>query len=141
MEHSTIYNLSAPKGELIKTPESSKPITASEYEFRPGFIAMVQDQAFSGLDYENPYTHLREFEQLCACITISGMSQDTLRWKLFPFSLNEEAKHWYTQNVGKVNGDLDELCKHFCFTFYPVSRVAALRQEVLSFQQKGEMKI
>ena len=79
MEHSTIYNLSAPKGELIKTPESSKPITASEYEFRPGFIAMVQDQAFSGLDYENPYTHLREFEQLCACITISGMSQDTLR--------------------------------------------------------------
>ena len=97
------YNLSAPKGELIKTPESSKPITASEYEFRSGFLAMVRDQAFSGLEYENPYTHLREFEQLCACIAISGMLQDTLWWKLFSFSLNEEAKHRYTHNIGKVN--------------------------------------
>ena len=73
MEQPTIYNLSAPKSELIRTPESSKPITASEYEFRSGFLAMVWDQAFSGLEYENPYTHLREFEQLCACIAISGM--------------------------------------------------------------------
>ena len=57
MEQPTIYNLSAPKSELIRTPKSSKPITASEYEFRSGFIAMVRDQAFSGLEYENPYTH------------------------------------------------------------------------------------
>jgi hypothetical protein len=39
---------------------------------------MVQDQAFSGLDYENPYQHLREFEQLYECLIIVGMSQETL---------------------------------------------------------------
>ena len=74
IEQPTIHNLSAPKDELIKIPQSSKPITASSYELRPGLIAMVQDQAFSGLDYENPYHHLREFEQLCACLTISDMT-------------------------------------------------------------------
>jgi hypothetical protein len=37
------------------------------------------------------------------------MAQDTLRWKLFPFSLDERAKQWYAHNVGKVNGELDEL--------------------------------
>jgi hypothetical protein len=35
---------------------------------------MVQEQTFSGFSYENPYLHLREFEQLCACLTISGIS-------------------------------------------------------------------
>ena len=91
MEQPTIQNLSAPKGEFIEPPQSSKPIIASSYELRLGFIAMVREQAFSELDYENPYTHLREFGQLCACLTISGMSQETLWWKLFPFSLNERA--------------------------------------------------
>ena len=43
MEHKTIQNLSAPKGEFIEPPQSSKPIIASSYELRPGFIAMVQE--------------------------------------------------------------------------------------------------
>jgi hypothetical protein len=91
MEQPTIQNLSAPKGEFVEPPQSTKPITASSYELCLGFIAMVQEQALLRLDYENPYHHLWEFEQLCACLTISGMSQETLRWKLFPFSL-ERAK-------------------------------------------------
>jgi len=78
MEQPTIQQLSGPKGKLIEPPRSSKPITASSYELCPGFIAMVREQTFSGVDYENPYHHLREFEQLCACLTISGMSQETL---------------------------------------------------------------
>jgi hypothetical protein len=66
MEQPTISNLSTPKGELLEPTQSSKPIIASSFELCPGFIAMVWDQAISCLDYENPYHHLREFEQLCA---------------------------------------------------------------------------
>ena len=62
MEQPTILNLFAPNGEFVEPPQSSKPIIASSYELRPGFIAMVWEQAFLGLDYENPYHHLREFE-------------------------------------------------------------------------------
>jgi hypothetical protein len=109
MEQTTIANLSAPKGELIEPTQSLKPIIASSFELRPSFIAMARDQAFSGLDYENPYQHLWEFEQLCACLTIAGMSQETLRWKLFPFSLHERARQWYDHNVGKINGEWEEL--------------------------------
>jgi hypothetical protein len=78
MEQPTIQNLSAPKGKFVEPPQSSKPITASSYELCLGFIAMVWEHAFSGLDYENPYHHLREFEQLYACPTISDMTQETL---------------------------------------------------------------
>jgi hypothetical protein len=78
MEQLAIQNLSTPKGEFVEPPQSSKLIIASSYELRLGFIAMVREQTFLGMDYENPYHHLREFEQLCACLTISGMSQETL---------------------------------------------------------------
>jgi hypothetical protein len=87
---------------------------------------MVREQTFSGLDDENPYHHLREFEQLYACLTISGMSHETLRWKLFPFSLDERAKQWYTHNVGKVNEDWEELRNRFYLAFFPISRIASL---------------
>jgi hypothetical protein len=55
MEQYTIQNLSALNGKLVEPPQSLKPIIASIYELHPGFIAMVRDQAFLGLDYENPY--------------------------------------------------------------------------------------
>ena len=58
------------QGEFVEPPQSLKPIMASSYELRPGFIAMVQEQAFLGLDYENRYTHLQEFQQLCACNSV-----------------------------------------------------------------------
>jgi hypothetical protein len=75
------------------------------YELRPTFIAMVWEQSFSGMEDENPYTHLREFEQLCSCLTIAGMTQETIKWKLFPFSLLGTMKQWYAHNVGGVNGN------------------------------------
>ena len=126
MEQPSIQQLSAPKGEFLEPPQSSKPNIASGYELRPGFIAMVQEQTFSGLDCENPYHHLRELKQLWACLTISGMSQEILRCKLFPFSLYERAKQWYAHNVGKVNGDWEELRNTFCLAFFPICRITTL---------------
>ena len=77
MEQPTIQQLSSLMGEFLEPPTSSKPIIASGYELRPRIIAMVWEQTFSGLDYEYPYHHLQEFEQLCACLTILGMRQET----------------------------------------------------------------
>jgi hypothetical protein len=64
------------------------------------------------------------------------MSQETLQWKLFLFSLDERAKEWYANNIGKVAGDWEELRNRFCLAFFPISRITALRQEILNFQQK-----
>ena len=71
MDSTPIIQFLAPKGELLEPPPSSHPILTDGYELRPTFIAMVQEQSFSRLEDENPYTHLREFEQLCSCLTIA----------------------------------------------------------------------
>jgi hypothetical protein len=48
------------------------------YELHPCLINMVQDQTFLGEDDEDPYSHLNEFEQTCACLYIVGMLDETL---------------------------------------------------------------
>jgi hypothetical protein len=109
-----LYQYGAPTDTSLKPVESSKPILAPSYELHPRLINIVQDQPFSGEVDENPYSHLCEFEQTCACLHIEGMSDETLRWKLFPFSLMEEAKHWYSLNIGNSQGDWGVLCSSFC---------------------------
>ena len=99
MDSTPIIKYSTPKGELLEPPPSSHPIHTNGYELRPAFIAMVWEQLFSGQPDKNPYTHLRDFEHLCSCLIFSGMTQETIKWKLFLFSLLGRAKQWYAYTV------------------------------------------
>ena len=135
MVHTPIRYLSAPMGKLLEPPKSSKPILADGYLLRPGFIAMVREQPFSGFKFENSYHHLQEFEKLCSCLCIPGIAQETLRWILFPFSLKEGAEKWYTINKGKVDGDWEKLWEKFCIVFFPIDHIAFLHRQLLNFHQ------
>ena len=70
---------------------------------------MVRRRPFSGEIREYPYEHLQEFEELCSGLVILGMTQEALRWKLFPFSLTKRAEQWYTRTTGSMSGDWKEL--------------------------------
>ena len=109
MEQPSIQDLSAPTGEFLEPLPFEYPILSSGYELCPDLIAMVRELSFSGLDSENPYHHLRQFELVCSCYAVAGMSRDTLRWKLFPFSLVQEARQWYTRAVAIMNRNCGEI--------------------------------
>jgi len=136
MDSTTIYQFSAPRGDLLEPPPSSHLILTDGFQIHPAFIAMVRKQTFCGKEDENPYIHLREFEQLCSCLNISSMNHETLKWKLFPFSLSERAKQWYTYTVRSVEGDWKELRDKFCLAFFPISQIIPLCRKILTFQQK-----
>ena len=53
-----------------------------------------RDRLHSGLETENPYLHLREFEEVCNTYSDTNCSMNTIRLKLFPFSLKDKAKTW-----------------------------------------------
>ena len=95
---------------------------------------MIRDISFSREGNENPYLHLREFEQTCACLCTASMSDKTIRWKLFPFSLIGGAKCWYNRVVGSMQGVWETLCYEFCLYFFPIHRVIELRKEFLSLR-------
>ena len=70
---------------------------------------MVLEQSFVGEEDENPYFHLREFQHLCLCLRIVGMTQETSKWNLFLLSLTGITKQWYARTVGSVQGGWEEL--------------------------------
>jgi hypothetical protein len=78
MKSIPIKNPSASKGELHEPPLKST--LHSGRELHPGLIAMLRAQLFSGLNSKNPCNHLLEFEEMCSCLSISRMTQETLRW-------------------------------------------------------------
>ena len=68
------------------------PPVASYFHFRPGIIQVLPN--FHGLETKNPYLHLREFEEVCNTYNDTNCSINTIRLKLFPFSLKDRAKTW-----------------------------------------------
>ena len=130
---------SASKGEFFEPPPKSN--FSSGYKLHPRLIAMVWAQPFSGHYNENPYHHLHEFEEMCSCMSILGMIQETLKWKLFPFSLTGKVKQWYTHAVESTNGDCDELKDKFYLTFFPMSRIDSLPRAILNFERRKKDSI
>ena len=82
MDSTPIYTRLAPQSDLLEPPSTSYTITAPSYEIRSDLIDKIQNSPFRGEAEENPYTHLREFGYLCACIRIPGTSPETLKWKV-----------------------------------------------------------
>ena len=128
MDSTPIYQYATPMSARLEPPKSIEPILTPGYELHPCFIKLIRDQSFSGEGNENPYSHQQEFAQTYACLCIAGMSDETLRWKLFLFSLIGRAKQWYSQTVGSMHGDWEMLCSKFCLYFFSISKVFRLRK-------------
>jgi len=141
MSHPSIHQFSASRDDFSEPSTSPRPFTFFGYELHPGMIAMVRAQTFSGLENKDPDLHLQVFKELCSCLVIPGMSQEYLRWKLFPFSLVEKADQWYTHNVRGMIQDWEELRDDFCLSSSSASHTAFLRSEILAFEQMEKESI
>jgi hypothetical protein len=128
-----IYSFSALEGKYLESATSSHPIEAKGYEIHPNFIALVRELNFAGGLDENPYKHLQDFEEICATLMISGMNHETLKWKVFPFSLTGWAKQWYKLHVSSCHGSWVILNDQLCFSYFPLSKIIDLRNDVRNF--------
>jgi len=79
----------------IRSTQSScitlSPLTAN-FQINYGMIQMLP--IFLGLTNENPYQHVRKFEDICGTMKYNQMTEESLKLRLFPFSLKEKAKAW-----------------------------------------------
>ena len=137
MEFSPSYP-AIPSREYLELPPSCHPILSDGNEIRLSLVAMVRAHSFSSRKDECPYAHLQAFEENCSLLIILGMTQHTLRWKLFLFSLTRDAKIWYSRTKGRVWGDWIQLKDEFCLFFYPISKVIAHRNQLMTFDQGDE---
>ena len=59
---------------------------------RPHIVPLLP--AFHVMESENPYAHIKEFEDVCNTFQEGGASIDLMRLKLFPLTLKDKAKIW-----------------------------------------------
>ncbi|XP_073304121.1 uncharacterized protein [Primulina huaijiensis] len=80
--------------------------------------------------------HLREFEEVCNTYNDLNCSMNTIRLKLFPFSLKDKAKTWL-QNLrsGSIR-TWDELQQQFLKKFFPSHRTNSFKRQIITFTQK-----
>jgi hypothetical protein len=67
-----------------------------------------------------------------------GVPNEWFKWNLFPYSLVNEAKTWYSFASFEVEGNWNKLRKKFCEKFFPISKVQHLRRQVITFTQGEE---
>jgi len=110
--------------------------SSNEYHFifKPDIIQLLP--FFHGLHLKNPYLYLREFEEVCNTYNDLNCSMNTIRLKLFCFSLKDKAKTWL-QNLrsGSIRA-WDEMQQQFLKKFFPSHRTNSFKRQITTFTQK-----
>jgi len=59
---------------------------------KPTFLSLINTHQFTGMDHEDPYTHLSTFYELVGTMGFEENDIESFYLRLFPFSLAGKAK-------------------------------------------------
>ena len=65
---------------------------AEDVIVRPYMVPLLL--TFHGMENENPYTHIREFEEVCKTFKEGAPDMELLKLKAFPLTLKDKAMIW-----------------------------------------------
>ncbi|KAL6579505.1 hypothetical protein OROMI_009721 [Orobanche minor] len=107
---------------------------ATHFELKPSIIQLLP--SFYGLEREDPYMHVKEFLDICSTFRFQNFSEESVKLRLFPFSLKDKAKVWLNSLQAKTITSWDQLVNKFLAKFFPMSKTDSLRREISEFFQK-----
>ena len=112
--------------DFISTPIA--PITDAEScEINAALLNLVMKDQFSGLPSEDAATHLNNFVDLCDMQKKKDVDIDIVKLNLFPFSLRDRAKTWFS-SLPKNSIDSWNKCKDaFISKFFILLKLSPLR--------------
>nr|CAN70642.1 hypothetical protein VITISV_020042 [Vitis vinifera] len=105
---------------------------------RPYLIPLLP--TFHGIESENPYAHIKEFEDVCNTFQEGGASIDLMRLKLFPFTLKDKAKIWLISLRPRSIRSWTDLQAEFLKKFFPTHRTNGLKRQISNFSAKENEK-
>ena len=78
----------------IHPPRVSAPsciiLLVEDVAVKPYLVPLLP--TFHGMENENPYTHIRDFEEVCTTFKEGAFDMDLLKLKAFPLTLKDKAK-------------------------------------------------
>ena len=104
---------------------------ADDVAVRPYLVPLLP--TYHGMENENPYTHLRDFEEVCTTFKEGMMDMDLLKLKAFPLTLKDKAKIWLNSLRPRTIRDWAELQAEFLKKFFSAHKTNNLKRQIYTF--------
>ena len=120
--------------DFIGTPIA--PATSAEScDINTALLNLVMKDQFSDTPNEDAASHLNTFVELCDMQKKKDVDNDVVKMKLFPFSLRDHAKIWFS-SLPRNSIDSWNKCKDsFITKYFPPAKIISLRTQVMNFKQ------
>uniref|UniRef100_A0A2N9FER6 Retrotransposon gag domain-containing protein n=1 Tax=Fagus sylvatica TaxID=28930 RepID=A0A2N9FER6_FAGSY len=130
----TMYQLLHPTQSSIPSCIMFPP-NAPHVEIKQGLMAILPD--FRGLENENPYVHVRAFEEVIGSFYAQNVIE-TAKLRFFPFSLKDKAKGWLYTLKPRSIGSWGEMTQEFYKKFFPPHKVQQVKRKISNFAQGND---
>jgi len=80
--------------ENMAERDKAPPPTTRHVEMKTAFLNLISVNQFTGMDNEDPYSHLATFYELVGTMGFEEGDTEYAYLRLFPFSLARKAKEW-----------------------------------------------
>ena len=98
---------------------------------RPYLVPLLP--TFHGMENENPYTHIREFEEVCTTFKEGVPDMDLLKLKAFPLTLKDKAKIWLNSLRPRIIRNWAELQAEFLKKFFSTTKTNSLKRQIYTY--------
>ncbi|KAL8097872.1 uncharacterized protein LOC141684840 [Apium graveolens] len=111
-------------------------VDEKNYEIELGIIELIRQDTFEGdIEREDPYDHLTSFLEICDTFKYGNVPDETIRLRLFPFSLSKNAKVWLRNQPSNVFTSWTSLSDAFLAKYFPVWKTLELQHNIACFAQ------
>ncbi len=82
--------------DFISTPIAPPATSAESCDINAALLILIMKDQFFGTPSEDVASHLNTFMELCDMQKKKDVDNDVVKLKLFPFSLRDRAKIWFS---------------------------------------------
>ncbi|KAF5464965.1 hypothetical protein F2P56_015001 [Juglans regia] len=106
------------------------------FELKSGLMHLLP--TFHGLAGEDPHKHLKELHVVYTSMKPTGVTEEQIKLRAFPFSLKDSAKAWLYYLPSRSIVTWNEMKRLFLEKYFPASRVANIQKEICGIRQHNE---
>ena len=110
------------------------PEEANQFLMKSEMIRLLP--VYQGFESENPYSFMRDFEDVCSAFLSTGSPLHIICLVLFPFALKEKAKIWFHSLAPNLIFTWENMRNEFLNKFFPPARINALMRAIQNFSEK-----
>ena len=111
---------------------------AEEVAVKPYLVPLLP--TFHGMENENPYNHIRDFEEVCTTFKEGAIDMELLKLKAFPLTLKDKAKIWLNSLRPRTIRNWAELQAEFLKKFFSAHKTNNLKRQIYTFAAQDNEK-